>query len=224
MEQQLEPQQQQGLEKTPVPPYEAWPSVPRGTPDVQTQREKSNAMDLDIMMSPEDRHSRATSGLSMDDIEAAQALEGLRAGTWFSQMRLQTLLQSFLQTLLQTLKELILKPSFRLHTVTDSVRDPLARHPYTAPCERLVSAGTAAFSDQLPASATVDSHQRVSFRLFVFEVVFPTLQIRRRICRAKYRVAGCEYCGDRGSYKRSGNRSPVVAATDRLERNAGWQQ
>lgn len=85
MEQQLEPQQQQSLEKTPVPPYEAWPSVPTGTPDVQTQHEKLNAMDLDNMISPEDRQSRATSGLSMDDIEAAQALEGLRAGTWFLQ-------------------------------------------------------------------------------------------------------------------------------------------
>ena len=38
-------------------------------------------MDVDNVISPTDRHSRATSALSMDDIEAAQALEGLRAGT-----------------------------------------------------------------------------------------------------------------------------------------------
>ena len=37
-------------------------------------------MDVDNVISPTDRHSRATSALSMDDIEAAQALEGLRAG------------------------------------------------------------------------------------------------------------------------------------------------
>ena len=38
-------------------------------------------MDVDNVISPIDRHSRATSALSMDDIVAAQALEGLRAGT-----------------------------------------------------------------------------------------------------------------------------------------------
>jgi len=86
MEQPLEPQQQQPLEKTSVPPYEAWPSAPKGALDTHSQRDKSNAMDLDNMISPKDRHSRATSALSMDDIEAAQALEGLRAGTWLLQV------------------------------------------------------------------------------------------------------------------------------------------
>lgn len=83
----LQPREEQPLEKTPVPPYEAWPSAPTGTPDAHLLREKSNAMDLDNMISPKDRHSRATSALSMDDIEAAQALEGLRAGM----LSLQTL-------------------------------------------------------------------------------------------------------------------------------------
>jgi len=35
---------------------------------------------MDIDNSPDDRSRRATSVLSMDDIEAAQALEGLRSG------------------------------------------------------------------------------------------------------------------------------------------------
>jgi hypothetical protein len=59
--------------ETPLPPsYEAWPSVPK------TAVERT--MDLDHVVSPGGRHSRATSTLSMDDIEAAHALEGLRAG------------------------------------------------------------------------------------------------------------------------------------------------
>ena len=37
-------------------------------------------MDIDEVMSLSDRNARQTSELSMDDIEAAQALEGLRAG------------------------------------------------------------------------------------------------------------------------------------------------
>ena len=69
---------QQSLPKTPVPPYEAWPSAPKGSIDVHIQNEKSHVMNLDNVMSPSDRHSRATSALSMEDIEAAQALEGLR--------------------------------------------------------------------------------------------------------------------------------------------------
>lgn len=37
-------------------------------------------MDVDRNPSPEDRSQRATSVLPMDDLEAAQALEGLRSG------------------------------------------------------------------------------------------------------------------------------------------------
>lgn len=37
-------------------------------------------MDVNRNSSPEDRSQRATSVLSMDDLEAAQALEGLRSG------------------------------------------------------------------------------------------------------------------------------------------------
>jgi hypothetical protein len=81
MEELAEQQQQrQSLEKTPVPPYEAWPSVPKIPLEVKMQIEKPNVMDLDNVMSPTDRYSRATSVLSMDDFEAAKALEGLRTG------------------------------------------------------------------------------------------------------------------------------------------------
>lgn len=41
-------------------------------------------MDVDNHPVAEDRNRRATSVLSMDDIEAAQALEGLRAGNFCS--------------------------------------------------------------------------------------------------------------------------------------------
>ena len=86
MEKLQEPQEQQPWEKTPVPPYEAWPSVPKGTIAASVPRERLNVMDLDNMMSPQDQHSRATSALSMDDIEAAHALEGLRTGTCIPKM------------------------------------------------------------------------------------------------------------------------------------------
>lgn len=64
----------------PLPPYEAWPSAPKGPLNPHCQTDVTNAMDLDKVMSPDGRDRRAASVLSMDDIEAAQALEGLRAG------------------------------------------------------------------------------------------------------------------------------------------------
>ena len=76
----MEEQFERPPSRTPVPPYEAWPSAPNAILETHLITEKSNAMDLDNVISPMDRHSRATSALSMDDIEAAQALEGLRAG------------------------------------------------------------------------------------------------------------------------------------------------
>lgn len=45
------------------------------------EHESASMMDVDSNASVEDRTRRATSVLSMDDIEAAQALEGLRSGT-----------------------------------------------------------------------------------------------------------------------------------------------
>ena len=64
----------------PLPPYEAWPSAPKGAFTPNSQKDITDAMDLDKVMSPDNRDRRAASVLSMDDIEAAQALEGLRAG------------------------------------------------------------------------------------------------------------------------------------------------
>ena len=58
----------------PVPPYEALPLTSKNPP---------NAMDLEYTVSLESRPGRATSELSMDDLEAAHALEGLRAGARF---------------------------------------------------------------------------------------------------------------------------------------------
>ncbi|MCJ1438922.1 hypothetical protein MMC27_008312 [Xylographa pallens] len=86
----MEEQFERPLSRTPVPPYEAWPSAPNGL-EMHLVTEKSNAMDLDNVISPMDRHSRATSALSMDDIEAAQALEGLRADFMQSPTRSMTL-------------------------------------------------------------------------------------------------------------------------------------
>ncbi|MCJ1357364.1 MAG: hypothetical protein MMC33_007360 [Icmadophila ericetorum] len=63
-----------------VPPYEAWPTVPKGQLGSPLQRDVSHVMETDsASMRSESRSGRATSELSMDDIEAAHALEGLRA-------------------------------------------------------------------------------------------------------------------------------------------------
>ncbi|KAL8793333.1 MAG: hypothetical protein Q9195_004110 [Heterodermia aff. obscurata] len=62
-----------------VPPYQQWPSVPVAPPKPVIKDEQLSAMDIDEVKSNSDRGTRQTSELSMDDIEAAQALEGLRA-------------------------------------------------------------------------------------------------------------------------------------------------
>ena len=63
-----------------VPQYEAWPSVPTRAIPMQVQATEAAAMEVDNMKATSGRASRDTSVLSMDDIEAAQALEGLRTG------------------------------------------------------------------------------------------------------------------------------------------------
>lgn len=54
------------------------------TSSASSPRHGPSVMDVDCNSSPEDRSQRATSVLSMDDLEAAQALEGLRSGVCLS--------------------------------------------------------------------------------------------------------------------------------------------
>lgn len=63
-----------------VPPYEAWPSVPTAPLRLGAEVANSSNMDVDGVASPDTVDGRATSVISMDDLEAAQALEGLRTG------------------------------------------------------------------------------------------------------------------------------------------------
>lgn len=65
---------------TPVPPYEQWPSVPKGSLGNPSSTDQRTATVVDDTTSNDYQDIRATSTPSMDDIEAAQALEGLRAG------------------------------------------------------------------------------------------------------------------------------------------------
>ena len=60
-----------------VPAYEEWPSVPRGPVEDELRHVSPIVVDEDPAIIG---MKRDTSALSMDDIEAAQALEGLRAG------------------------------------------------------------------------------------------------------------------------------------------------
>ena len=68
-----------------VQSYEEWPSVPVVPMKVTMKDESTSTMDIDEVKSISDRNTRQTSELSMDDIEAAQALEGLRAGMLWMQ-------------------------------------------------------------------------------------------------------------------------------------------
>lgn len=77
----MEAQAERPRSPLPAPPYEQWPSVPKGPLKPGTHDGESSAMDVDEVKSDSERNSRHTSELSMDDIEAAQALEGLRSGT-----------------------------------------------------------------------------------------------------------------------------------------------
>jgi len=63
-----------------VPPYEEWPSAPTGPLKHAIHDGEDSAMDIDNVKNGSDRDIRQTSELSMDDLEAAQALEGLRSG------------------------------------------------------------------------------------------------------------------------------------------------
>lgn len=83
-----------------VPPYEAWPSVPKGPLGLNAEVANSSGMHVDDIATPDTVDGRAASVLSMDDIEAAQALEGLRTGNIYPRLVSRknyplTLLQTF---------------------------------------------------------------------------------------------------------------------------------
>lgn len=56
------------------------PPISATTTTTRFEHESASMMDVDRNSAADDRSRRATSVLSMDDIEAAQALEGLRSG------------------------------------------------------------------------------------------------------------------------------------------------
>ncbi len=64
----------------PITQDEAWPSVPSNPLLTHPHESEPTAMDVYSIRPMSSRGSRDTSVLSMDDIEAAQALEGLRTG------------------------------------------------------------------------------------------------------------------------------------------------
>lgn len=76
----MEAQQERHLQGVTVAQSLDWPAVPSTPFANNIDPELTSAMDVDGTPNGEDRTRRATSVLSMDDIEAAQALEGLRAG------------------------------------------------------------------------------------------------------------------------------------------------
>lgn len=79
MEAQAQAQAQHTRSPT-LPPYEQWPSVPQSSPGVQARNNDTINIPAEHAIHIKSQRERDTSLLSMDDIEAAQALEGLRAG------------------------------------------------------------------------------------------------------------------------------------------------
>lgn len=70
-----------GASSAPSHSHPPAPPPPSFAPSTSAAKhESASMMDVDSNASVEDRTRRATSVLSMDDIEAAQALEGLRSG------------------------------------------------------------------------------------------------------------------------------------------------
>lgn len=76
----MEAQQLRPLHNGSSDKLQEWPAVPSTLLPSNIDPNLPIAMEVDGTPSAEDRTRRATSVLSMDDIEAAQALEGLRAG------------------------------------------------------------------------------------------------------------------------------------------------
>ena len=76
----MEAQQPRPLDDGTLLKLREWPAVPSTPFPSNIDPNLPIAMEVDGTASTEDRTRRATSVLSMDDIEAAQALEGLRAG------------------------------------------------------------------------------------------------------------------------------------------------
>ena len=76
----MEIQAEQRRNPTEVPPYEEWPSVPTETLKPSIDDGQTPIMEIDDIKSSDERDSKHTSELSMDDLEAAHALEGLRSG------------------------------------------------------------------------------------------------------------------------------------------------
>ena len=105
----------------PVPPYEALPVISKNPPNTHVQRDTPNVMDLEYPLSLESRPGRATSELSLDDLEAAHALEGLRAGMRFSPSQLN---DRYLSQGLDYMSSPLRQP-----TLLPSKIDPLLRGP-----------------------------------------------------------------------------------------------
>ena len=61
------------------PTYEQWPPKLDISAESRVDTQLHNAMDLDSVT---ERDSRAPSTFSMDDLEVAKALTGLREGLW----------------------------------------------------------------------------------------------------------------------------------------------
>lgn len=136
-------------------------------------------MDVDHSTVAEDRSRRATSVLSMDDIEAAQALEGLRTGMSF-----------FPPFALGLSRTSLTVDGIRLRSIAANVADEPPR----------IQAATRAATvpSHLHPSSHLIRYKRLGVCLCKFQILFPSFQIQRRIPRAQHWLSRRQHGWHRG--------------------------
>jgi transcriptional repressor OPI1 len=70
---------------TPVPPYEPYLTTAAESPGIAATQDKINMMDLGQVLSASESEPRGPAAFSIDDLEVAKALTGLRAGMCISE-------------------------------------------------------------------------------------------------------------------------------------------
>jgi hypothetical protein len=164
-------------------------------------------MDLDTT-NADDRSRRATSVISMDDLEAAQALEGLRSGmsTPFSLRCLQLgkktkPLSCDIVTAVATgaritsapdkTSRLIFHPS-RFWSIPTSIATDIA-----SSIARPSTTRAALIATHFFPPAHLLRYQRLRFRLYYLQIILGAFQVRSRVHRAQHWFASREYSWNR---------------------------
>lgn len=181
-------------------------------------------MDLDTTTT-DDRSRRATSVISMDDLEAAQALEGLRSG-------MLTRLSSILCNAARKAVKLRLRGPRRCRRRNNlGARPNISANPspsriWPIPSSTATDTASSVARPAAARAALVATHffppanllryQRVRLRIHYLQVVLGTIQVRSRVYRAQHWFASRKYRWNGRSQDRCGEWSALGIATARI--------